>query len=234
MCIAGSLFWVSKPLLLKPACTIHTNLYRELFWFCVYFLLVSPLLPNKLINTIYHGSQAHSPRCSLDYTWSCRFVQDTGFLGTEQILLYHPWQLSAGPCRPAGTKIDKADRWVFKSQNLNCRGSPDFADVMIRVKQCQNVILLFDADSSSVQKPLADWVVLLFRDENAISSFTGLWNGQPFKSVFLAATKWSLLGNLWDSKHHNWSGHSTDETWIQMSRADVQNLFLKVFDFALV
>lgn len=54
------------------------------------------------------------------------------------------------------------------------------------------------------------------------------------QECFLAATKWSLLGNLWDSKHHNWSGHSATETWIQMSRADMPNLLLKVFEFSLI
>lgn len=44
-----------------------------------------------------------------------RFVQDTGFLRTEQILLYQPWQLSVGHCRPAGTKIDKADSSALKT-----------------------------------------------------------------------------------------------------------------------
>lgn len=62
-----------------------------------------------------------------------------------------------------------------------------------------------------------------FRDEKAISSSTGLWNGLRFKSVFGKCKE--PLGKSWDRKHHNWSGHSVIETGIQMSCVNMQNQF---------
>lgn len=42
------------------------------------------------------------------------------------------------------------------------------------------------------------------------------------------------MGNSWDSKHHNWSGHSLIETGIQMSWVDMQDQISKFSQFALM
>lgn len=79
----------------------------------------------------------------------------------EWMLLYYLCQLSAGLCRPAGTKKHKEEHWAFKTRTYIFMAALILSNVIIHVRQCQNIILLFDAKSSSFQKPLADWVVPL-------------------------------------------------------------------------
>lgn len=71
--------------------------------------------------------------------------------------------------------------------------------------------------SSSVQKPLADWVVLLSEMKKPLAVALDCEMGYHSRA-FLAKAERRLLGNSWDSKHHNWSGHSVAETGIQMRK----------------
>lgn len=52
--------------------------------------------------------------------------------------------------------------------------------------------------------------------------------------AFLANAERRLLGNSWDSKHHNWSGYPVAETGIQMREVHMQNQSPNPPQFALI
>lgn len=61
--------------------------------------------------------------------------------------------------------------------------------------------------SSVRKKPLADWVVPLSGMKKLLAVPLDCEMGY-YSRAFLANAKRRLLGNAWDSKHHNWSGQS--------------------------
>lgn len=109
--------------------------------------------------------------------------------------------------------------------------------VLVQLCQEGKNIFLYAANTSrhpsSVRKPLADWVVPLSGMKKPLAVALDCEMGYHSRA-FLANAERRLLGNSWDSKHHNWSGYSVGKTGIQMREVHMQNRSPKFPQFALI